>query len=349
MNARRTLGALLATTLLVAGCGDDSGEGDDQVTLRLLTHDSFNATEAVLDRFTEETGIGLDLVPVGDAGSMVNQAVLTRDAPLGDVLFGVDNTLLATALEADLFVPYESPLLDAVDERFHLDPEHRVTPIDRGDVCLNYDKAAFAGDLAPPDDLDDLVDPAYAGMTVVQNPATSSPGLAFLLATVDRYGEDGWQGWWAALVDNDVLVTAGWEDAYYGSFSGGAGEGDRPIVVSYASSPPAEVVFAEPPPEESPIGVVEESCFGQVEGAGILAGTEHEEEAGQLLDFLLSVPFQEDIPLQMFVFPVNGDAELPEAFVRHAVVPEDPHTLPVEEIGANRERWVEEWTSTVLR
>ncbi len=347
-----------ALCLLVAACGGDDpsaapapdADAEGKVTLRLVTHDSFAASEEVLDAFTAETGIELELIANGDAGVVVNQAILTKDEPLGDVLFGVDNTLLTRALAEDIFVPYESPLLEDVDEAYLLDPEHRVTPVDHGEVCLNYDRAYFDGaGIAPPDDLDDLVDPAYRGLTVVQDPSTSSPGLAFLLATVDRYGEDGWRDWWARLRENDVLVSPGWEDAYYGSFSGGSGEGDRPIVVSYASSPPAEVVFAEPQPEVSPIGVVEASCFRQVEAVGILDGTEHEEEARQLVDFLLSVPFQEDVPLQMFVFPVNREAALPAAFVEHAVVPEDPLTLPVEEIGANRERWIEEWLDTVLR
>lgn len=354
--------APFAVLAALASCGDDSGgrtasdrpsaaeEAAEGVTLRLVTHDSFAASEELLEAFTDKTGIEVELIANGDAGIVVNQAILTKDAPLGDVLFGVDNTLLTRALDEGIFVPYESPLLDEVDEAYLLDPQHRVTPIDHGDVCLNYDKAFFEdGALEPPDDLDDLVDPAYRGLTVVQNPATSSPGLAFVLASIDRYGEDGWRGWWSRLVDNDVLVSAGWEDAYYGSFSGGSGEGDRPIVVSYASSPPAEVVFADPQPDESPIGVVEASCFRQVEAAGILAGTEHEAEARQLIDFLLSVPFQEDVPLQMFVFPVNRQARLPEVFVEHAVVPEEPLSIPVAEIGANRARWVEEWTDTVLR
>ena len=348
-RSRRTaVVAALAATALVAACG---GTGEDgPVTLRLVTHDSFAASEAVLEAFTEETGIEVELIANGDAGVVVNQAILTKGAPVGDVLFGVDNTLLTRALDEGIFVPYESPLLAEVDDAYLLDPEHRVTPIDHGEVCLNYDRAFFDdGDLEAPDDLDDLVDPAYRGLTVVEDPSTSSPGLAFVLATIDRYGEDGWLDWWSALRDNDVLVSPGWEDAYYGAFSGGSGEGDRPIVVSYASSPPAEVVFADPQPEESPIGVVEASCFRQVEAAGILDGTDHEEEAGQLIDFLLSVPFQEDVPLQMFVFPVNGEAELPEVFVEHAVVPDDPLSIPVEEIGANRSRWVEEWIETVLR
>lgn len=357
MKLRPTLiPILLALALALAACGggDEEAVAPDAavepVTLRLVTHDSFAVSEEVLDAFTADTGIGVEIVALGDAGLVVNQAILTKENPLGDVLFGIDNTLLTRALDEDIFVAYESPLLDQVAEAHVLDPEHRVTPIDRGDVCLNYDRAFFEGsELEPPEDLDDLVDPAYRGLTVVENPATSSPGLAFLLATIDRYGEDGWQDWWASLSDNDVLVTTGWEEAYYGSFSGGSGEGDRPIVVSYASSPPAEVVFTDPQPDEAPTGVVEASCFRQVEAAGILDGTAHPEASRRLIDFMLSVPFQEDIPLQMFVFPVNQEAELPEVFVEHAVVPDEPLSLPVEEIGANRERWIGEWTAVVLR
>ncbi|CAA9246578.1 MAG: Thiamin ABC transporter, substrate-binding component [uncultured Acidimicrobiales bacterium] len=356
---RPPLAVLLALSLLAGACGGDDEQGappgpaegsDPAVTLRLVTHDSFAASEEVLAGFTEASGIEVELIANGDAGLVVNQAILTKEDPLGDVLFGVDNTLLTRALDEGIFVPYESPLLEDVDEAYLLDPQHRVTPVDHGEVCLNYDRAHFdEAELAPPDDLDDLVDPAYRGLTVVEDPSTSSPGLAFLLATVDRYGEDGWRDWWSRLRDNDVLVSPGWEDAYYGSFSGGSGEGDRPIVVSYASSPPVEVLNADPRPAVAPTGVVEASCFRQVEAAGILAGTEHEEEARELVDFLLSLPFQEDVPLQMFVFPVNREAQLPALFVEHAVVPDDPLSLPVEEIGANRERWVEEWLDTVVR
>ena len=204
--------------------------------------------------------------------------------------------------------------------------------------------------MEPPAALDDLTAPEYRELLVVQNPATSSPGLAFLLATVEVFGEDGWQQWWTDLAANGVEVVEGWEEAYYGSFSGGGGsEGDRPLVVSYASSPPAEVVYADPPVDEPPTGVVEASCYRQVEYAGVLAGTEHEEEAGRLVDFLLSKRFQEELPLSMFVFPVHPDAELPEVFVEHAARPDDVLELDPEEIAANRERWIDEWTDVVLR
>lgn len=361
MTARnRLLAALLAAGVLVAACGDDdtaapTSGGDEapeqeDVSITLLTHDSFNISEDVLATFTAETGITVEVLPSGDAGAMVNQAILTKGDPQGDVLFGIDNTFLSRALDEDLFLAYESPALAAVDESVQLDDEHRVTPIDTGDVCLNYDKAALTdAELDPPASLDDLIDPAYAGTLVVENPATSSPGLAFLLATVAEYGEDGWQDWWRQLAGNDVEVAAGWEEAYYGSFSGAAGsDGERPVVVSYASSPPAEVIFAEEPLEDAPTGVVTESCYRQIEFAGILSGTEHEEAAQQLIDFMLSPTFQEDIPLNMFVYPVT-DVELPDEFVLYGAEPQAPYLVDAEVVAENRDDWIEEWTEIVLR
>lgn len=342
--------ALLAAALVAAAaCG--GGDGDDgPVTVTLVTHDSFAVGDGVLAAFEEQSGVEVRVLQGGDAGQVVNQAILTKDDPQGDVLFGVDTTFLSRALDEGLFLPHEAAGLDRVPDRYEADPEHRVTPVDHGEVCLNYDVAWFEErGLDPPSSLDDLTDPRYGDLLVVENPATSSPGLAFLLATVAEYGEDGWLDWWGAVRDNGVLVTDGWEEAFNGEFSAGGGGGDRPIVVSYASSPPVAVHFADPPPDTSPIGVVEASCFEQVEYAGVLAGTEHPDEAGALVDFLLSPTFQEDVPLSMFVFPVVEGTALPEVFTEFAAVPEDPLVLPVDEIGEGRDRWVEAWTATVLR
>lgn len=339
--------AALVLALATTACG--GGEKPTEVVL--VTHDSFALSDGVKRAFEQESGLTWRILQAGDAGEVVTKALLTAGNPEGDVLFGIDNNLLARALEGDLFVPYESPGLATVDETWVLDPEHRVTPIDHGEVCLNYDKAWFAErGLAPPASLDDLTNPQYRKLLVVENPATSTPGLAFLLATVARYGEGGWQDYWRRLRENGVLVVDGWEEAYTVRFSGAAGsKGNRPIVVSYASSPPAEVIFRTPRPEEAPTGVVEDSCFRQIEFAGILRGARNEEGARKLIDFLLSRRFQEDIPLQMFVFPVNREAKLPPEFERFAVVPERPLELPPEEIEANRERWVDEWTRIVVR
>jgi len=282
---------------------------------------------------------------------VVNQAILTNGNPQADVLYGIDSTFLSRAIDEQLFVAHEAEALDEVEPTLVPDRRGCVTPIDFGDVCINYDKAYFeAHDLAVPTSLDDLRDPAYKDLLVVENPATSSPGLAFLLATVEAFGEDGWEEWWGDLRDNGVDVVDGWEEAYYSSFSGGLGsEGDRPLVVSYASSPPAEVLFADPPVDEAPTGVLDASCYRQVEYAGILAGTEHPTEAGLLVDFLLSETVQSDLPLSMFVYPAREDIELPREFLDFVVDPQEVFQLQPVDIARNREDWIDRWTDVVLR
>jgi thiamine transport system substrate-binding protein len=327
------------------GCGGD----DEPPEVVLVTHDSFAISDDVKRAFEDESGLTLRILKAGDAGELVTRALLSAGNPEGDVLFGVDNNLLARALEGDVFSDYESPELENVDPELVIDPEHRATPIDRGDVCLNYDKEWFADrGVPPPRDLVDVTLPRYRGQLVVENPATSTPGLAFMLATIARFG-DKWQGYWRKLRANDVLVVDGWEEAYNVRFSGSSGKGPRPIVVSYASSPPAEVIFRDPRPSEAPTGVVEASCFRQVELAGVLRGAKNEEGARELVDFLLSERFQADVPLQMFVFPARLGTPLPPEFERFAVVPSKPLELPPEEIEANRERWVDEWIDIVVR
>jgi thiamine transport system substrate-binding protein len=333
--------------LVLAGCGGGD-EPPQQVVL--VTHDSFAISDAVKQAFEDESGLTLRILKAGDAGEIVTRALLTAGDPEGDVLFGIDNNLLQRALDGEVFDEYESPQLENVDPELALDPEHRATPIDRGDVCLNYDKAWFAErDVAPPRTLAELTLPRYRSLLVVENPATSTPGLAFLLATIAAFG-DGWQDYWRGLRASGVLVVDGWEEAYNARFSGSSGgTGSRPIVVSYASSPPAEVIFRDPRPAEAPTVVVEDSCFRQIELAGVLRGARNEDGARQLIDFMLSKRFQEDIPLQMFVFPAREDVALPPEFEQFAVVPEDPLDLPPEEIEENRERWVDEWTDIVIR
>lgn len=347
-----TTGAGPETATTVGATTESTGGTVAGGTVVLLTHDSFAVSENVLAAFTTETGITVRVLKSGDAGAMLNQAILTKDNPLGDVLYGVDNTFLSRALASDLFEPYQAAGLDRVPEALKLDPQHRVTPIDFGDICLNYDKAYFADKgLAPPASLRDLTKPEYKGLLVVENPATSSPGLAFLLATVAEFGEAGdytWQGFWRDLVANDVLVVSGWEEAYYSSFSGGSGEGDRPLVVSYASSPPAEVIFSETPLTEAPTAVVTAGAFRQIEFAGVLRGAKNPEGARRFVDFMLSRSFQEDIPLNMFVFPANRDAALPPEFVQYTAVPAQPLAVDPDVIEQNRDRWIEEWTAIAL-
>ena len=210
--------ALLLLFLVACGAVEQRAE---PVTLRLMTHDSFDISQETMAEFTEETGIEVEIFKAGDGGAVVNKAILAKDDPLADVLFGVDNTFLSRALDNDILLPYESAQLDQIMDSLKLDPENRALPVDFGDVCLNYDKVWFSqSDLEPPMTLHELANPAYASLTVVENPATSTPGLAFLLATISTFGEEGYLDYWQKLVDNDVLVVDGWEAAYYGAFYG---------------------------------------------------------------------------------------------------------------------------------
>ncbi len=342
---RRLVVAALALALAGAGCSDAA---DTPTELVLMTHDSFALSPGVLEGFTSETGIEVTLLESGDAGTMLSQAILTKDNPIADVAFGVDNTFLSRALEEDVFTEYTTTYSESIPAELMVDA--RVTPIDFGYVCVNYDRAAFV-EMPPPTSLRDLTLPAYRDMLVVQDPASSSPGLAFLLATIATFGETGnytWEQYWEDLKANGVLVTSGWTEAYNGAFSAGGGGGDRPIVVSYASSPAVGVYFTDPPPAEAPTAALLDGCFRQVEYAGILNGSAHYEESGQLIDYLLTPGVQEDIPLNMFVYPANQDAALPQVFTDFSPVPVATAEIPVETIDQTRETWIDRWTD-ILR
>ena len=342
----------MALACLVVGCSFIGSPSPAPTKLVLVTHDSFDVSPAVLDAFETAHGVTVEILKGGDAGEMVNQAILTKDAPLADVLYGVDNTFLSRALDAGTFDPYAPAALSDVPTDLTAGTNGVVTPIDYGDVCVNFDKDAFQASIPAPATLEALADPRYDGMLVVQNPATSSPGLAFLLATIGHFGSDGdytWQDYWTDLRANNVLVENDWETAYFTSFSGGGGEGDRPVVVSYATSPVAEVAFADPPITSPSTAVVTDGCFRQVEYAGVLKGAKAPQLARQFVDFMLSSEFQADIPLKMFVFPANRNATVPEVFTANAAAVPSPIVLDPATIAANRDAWVQEWTDVVLR
>ena len=358
---RKLLPILLAVGL--AACSSSSSTGTSGSTsssastdargqtITLLTHDSFAVTDSVLQQFESATGITVKLSKGGDAGQTVNQAILTKDSPTADVLYGIDNTLLGRALDAGLFEPYASPALSSLDPSLDLDPQqHRVTPIDESDVCVNFDKRSFgvSGKPAAPQTLADLTSADYKDQLVVENPATSSTGLAFLLATVKRYGEDHYLDYWQQLKANGVLVVDGWEQAYDEQFSaGGSTSGTRSLVVSYASSPPADVFYASPAKSDTDVGVVTDGCFKQIEFAGVLSGTRHAAAAQKLVDFLASEAFQADMPLNMFVYPARTGTPLPDVFTQYAVKPADTLTIDPAEVAAKRDTWIKNWTSTV--
>ncbi|MBU3914065.1 thiamine ABC transporter substrate-binding protein, partial [bacterium] len=319
---KKGLAVIIVGILVFLGVKYLGPELTENKEITLMTHDSFNVSKEVVAQFEKKYGVKLIFVKAGDAGAAVNKAILSKNNPMADVFFGVDNTFMSRALNAGIFEPYKSPLLARIPDDLKLDSENRLLPVDFGDVCLNYDKQWFAKkSVDPPTGLEDLIKPAYRGLTVVENPATSSPGLAFLFTTIGRFGENDYLDYWKNLRKNDVLVTNGWEEAYWGNFTA-ASKGNRPIVVSYASSPPAEVHYSKTPLKDTPIAAVIENktCYRQIEFVGILKGTKKRKLAENLVDFLLDTAFQEDIPLQMFVFPANKTAKHPDVFIKYAKV-----------------------------
>lgn len=344
-GTQRWIGALLVIVALVAtACSTAEEPAETPESLTLLTHDSFALSEGTLASFTESTGIEVEWLTGGDAGTMLNQAILTKDNPIADVIFGIDNTFISRAIDNDLLLAHEAADIDTVEASLRLDGDH-ATPITYGDVCINYDIEGMAGlGVAIPTNIDQLTNPEYAGLLVVEDPATSSPGLAFLMATIATFPEGtdyDWHDYWTDLFANDVAVASDWSEAYYTNFTRAGG--NQPLVVSYASSPPVEVLFGET--ESAPTGSMTDGCFRQVEYAAVLNGTDYPQAAGELVDFLLSQEVQEDIPLNMFVYPTNTEATLPEVFVEYTVYPESPILIDASTIDENRDSWIQEWTS----
>ncbi len=342
-----TVGALGAA---LAACGSSdpgpSGSSGDADTLTVVTHDSWSVPEEVLADFTEQSGITVEVQPQGDAGQLTNKLVLTKDSPLADGVYGIDNTFGSRAVDEGVLAAYDADL-PASAEQFRLPGgEDRLTPVDYSDVCVNVDTAWFEEQgQQPPTDLDDLVDPAYEDLFVTPGATTSSPGLAFLLTTVAAKGED-WPDYWRALVDNGARVTSGWSDAYEVDFTAGGGDGDRPIVLSYSSSPPFTVPEGGTEPTTA---ALLDTCFRQVEYAGVLAGAENPEGMQEFIDFMLGREFQEALPDNMYVYPVDADVALPQAWEEFAPAAEQPYAVDPADLDADREKWLREWRDIVTQ
>ena len=330
----RFIRTLLAASFVVAvtACSSSSSNSSIDATpneVTLLAYDAFTPQEGIFDAFTAATGAKVKVVTGGDSGVLISKAILTAGTPEGDVLWGLDNTLLSRAQKTELLTSYE--------------------PVDTGDICVNYDKQWFGSrDIAPPTSLEDLALPAYKNLLVVQDPVASSPGLGFLLGTIAHFGVDKWQNYWKSLKENGVRVSPDWTSAYTIDFSGSSGKGKYPLVISYGSSPPAEVLYAEKPIDTPPTAVIESTCFRQTEYVGALRGTRNPNLAVQLISYLLDVPFQESMPLSLFVFPVNKKAALPELFTKFAVAPKNPLTLDPTDIEKNRDAWLNSWREIIL-
>lgn len=321
----------VSVSLLCAGCTDEpEGEqharpSQDPSTVTLVTHDEFVLGDGVLERFEKESGLTVEVKPVGSAARLRNLLQRQTDAPIGDVVFGVDSL-------------FESRITEAgVTEVNYL------WPVGESDVCVTADTDWFAEqDVPVPGSLDDLADPRYQGLLVTPDPATSAIGLAFLLAGVDEYGDTGVTDYFAALRGNDIAVAPTREEAY-GAFTGAGGGGDRPLVVS-----PATALAATTDDGGTPgTAVVAQTCFRVEENAGVLAGARNRQGAKDLLEFLVSDEVQEDVPRSMALYPADEGTRLPAALVERAPLVKEPHELDPDEIAEHREGWIRAWAAIV--
>jgi thiamine transport system substrate-binding protein len=332
----------------VGGPPDASSSSSDK-TVVVATHDSWAMSRSVLRRFTERTGYRVKIETNGDAGQLTNKLVLTKGSPIADATFGIDNTFASRAVDEGVLAPYSPKDLPASASRYALDDPTeaaRLTPVDYGDVCVNVDDVWFRRHrLAPPRTLDDLTARRYRGLFVTPGASSSSPGLAFLLATVAKYG-NGWPAYWRRLMANDTEITSGWSDAYEVDFTAGGGHGDRPVVLSYASSPPFTIPKGGTQPTTS---TLLDTCFRQVEYAGVLAGARDPKGARAFVDFMTQRAFQQALPDNMYVFPVDAQAPLPAAWARFAKVAPHPFTVAPAQIAAHRDAWLREWSDVTSR
>ena len=316
---KKLIAVLAASSLLLAGCAP-ADQAATKVTL--VAHDSFAISDESIAEFQEASGFELEIIRAGDAGSLTNRLVLTKDSPIADVVFGIDNTFRGIADENGII-------------------EGELVAVDYADVCFNYDRLWFEKrGITPPASWRELIKPAYNSLTVVTNPLSSSPGLAFLATTVSAYGEQRFEQYWKELRDNGVMVAAGWEEAYFTYFSGSSGNGEYPIVLSYSSSPAAEIRDDG----KSRTAALLDECFRQTEFVGTLAGSKNQQGAKALVEFLLSESFQNTMPGLMYVYPVNENAVIPAEWsgfgpAANSTVGEDLS------ISTHREKWQTKWSA----
>lgn len=338
----------ISSCLIAAGCGSSETETkkveQQSATVTVITHDSFALDPKLKKKFETDNDVELKLVQQGDVGTLVNKLVLTKDSPLADAVYGIDNTFASRAVEEGVLAPGTST---RAPEEFALEGEgaDQLAAVDYSDVCINIDDTWFAKEkVAPPKTLDDLTEPAYKGLTALPAATSSSPGLAFLIATIAAQGDD-WQDYWTRLVANDVEITSGWSEAYEGQFTQGGGKGRRPIVLSYSSSPPFTVGDDGKPTTSALL----DTCFRQVEYVGVLKGSTNTDGAEKFVEFMQSDAVQASLPDSMYVYPVVAGVELPEAWAAFATTASKPWEMSADTIAKQRTTWLREWRDIATR
>ena len=344
-RARLSALAVIAALGLTACAplGEPHPGDDDPVTL--VVHNSFVDAKAFEKAASEATGYTVKVITAGDGGELTNKLVLTKGAPIADAFFGVDNTFASRLISNDVTQPITPTSLPARAARLAAEIAPGATalplvPIDMGATCVNIDTAWFAAQgLAEPETFEDLADAKYKDLAVLIDPTASSTGASFMIATIAKFGENGFADYWKSLVANGARLAQGWSDAYYEEFTGGGNAGTRPIVLSYSTSPAFTVNEAG---SESTTRALLGTCSTQVEYAGVLKGAKHAKGAEAVVNYLLSSEFQSSIPDEMYMYPVDEALLLPGSWATFAPLPAEgtTHDLAPAKIEAGLPGWL---------
>ena len=365
---KNRLSLLIVVMLLLmipfSGC---IGNEEQDNELVIITYDVLALTDDMIQQFENESGLSVTLVKLDDAGSILDYLIQNEGTENIDLAIGLDNTYLQTAINRGVLTEHQANILSASSSQNTPISEAALlpysgslaVPFDMGYVCLNYDTSIVDGEnMTVPTNLWNLTEEEWRGKVAIPSPISSSPGRAFMLATLDYFSysedsSDSFKQWWSAMEENDVIVTSGWTEAYETHYTGGYGEwtegyiGDAHITVSYCHSPGVESWYNENWTKSASLDLPQSSFF-QVEYATAVTGG-NVEAASEFIDYLLSEQVNSQMPEQNLMYSVLEGEDLPTAngYRYHSTVPSEPAEISMQEIAENMESWLQQWNSAM--
>ena len=338
---------MVTALLLVVICLASYGQ-DDRPPFVVYTYDSFASwgpASAIEQAFEAMYPADVRFVAVADSRSMLTRLRQEREAGRqgADVFIGIEAADLARTRELDLFLPLQPedvPNLSVVPQSLLLDPSGSLIPYEHGYITFVYDSEQVdTTTLART--FEELLDPRYRNQIILEDPRMSSPGLSFLLWTIDRFGDPGYLDYWRQLAPNVLTVTGGWGEAYDLFLAGEAS-----IVLSFSTDTAYSVI--DHGSARHKVMLLDNQGYRNVYFMGVVQGTEHFDWATAFLDLVLSPEIQSLIPTTEWMFPANPEALLPVSFYQYAVTPPQPVMIAPGEVLAHLDRWLREWALVIL-
>lgn len=326
----------------------------DDGTLTIVTYDIIALSDDMLEEFTNNTGYEINMIRTDDAGGILENLLLTKEAPQADLALGLDNTYLQTALDNCLLGPHSANVPDLDPLALTPYSGEMAVPFDQGYVCLNADiEALEENNVSFPSTLEELTGEQWKGRTAFPSPTTSSPGRAFMTATIDYFERQATMDamtWWEAMADNDAIFTSGWTEAYETHYSGGYGIwgeghiGDAWLTVSYCHSPGVEAYYGGNYTISKAIDI-DYASFHQVEYAAKVNGGGSSSAVDAFIEYLLSDEVNKNMPENNLMYSVLDNEDMPETdgYRYHSPIPSNPSEITAERIDVEMDGWLMDW------